>query len=216
MLVNSRCIDSLRELIQIAREIDRRNPSICRFTSERTLYIGTKTFAHVEEAKGIPLAENLMHLAGVAKIQLIGHLLVVTRTEDREWPDLAREIEAILTGYLISDQVLTREEVQEQMMLIGKNTKEKIQYLFDTQINPGVAEHGGAVQIVDIRDRNLYLRLHGGCQGCGAADFTLRQNIETIVRRAVPEIDQIIDLTNHSAGTNPYYQGSDSRMPSLN
>jgi Fe-S cluster biogenesis protein NfuA len=206
----------MREHIQITRELDRRNPSICRFTSERTLYIGTKTFTHVEEAKGIPLAETLVHLPGVAKIQLIGHLLVVTRNEDREWPDLARKIEAILTAYLNSDQSLTPEDVQEQMMLIGKNTKEKIQYLFDTQINPGVAEHGGAVRIVDIRGRNLYLKLHGGCQGCGAADVTLRQNIETIVRRAVPEIDQIIDLTNHRAGNNPYYRGPDSRMPSLN
>jgi NFU1 iron-sulfur cluster scaffold homolog, mitochondrial len=205
----------LRELIQIATEIDRRNPRICRFTSDRTLYIGTKTCTHVEEARGIPLAENLMQFPGVAKIQLIGHLLVVTRTEDGEWSDLANEIEATLTAYLISDQALTREDVHEQMMLIGKNTKEKLQYLVDTQINPGVAEHGGAVQIVDIRDRNLYLRLHGGCQGCGAADFTLRQNIETIVKRAVPEIDQIIDLTNHGAGTNPYYQKTDSRMPAL-
>jgi NFU1 iron-sulfur cluster scaffold homolog, mitochondrial len=205
----------LREHIQIATEIDRRNPNICRFTSERTLYIGTKTFTHVEEAKGIPLAESLVQTRGVARIQLIGHLPVVTRTEDREWPDLAREIEVILTAYLVSDQALTREAVQEQMMLMGKNTKEKLQYLFDTQINPGVAEHGGAVQIVDVKDRNLYLRLHGGCQGCGAADFTLRQNIETIVRRAVPEIDQIIDLTNHRAGTNPYYQKTDSRMPAV-
>jgi NFU1 iron-sulfur cluster scaffold homolog, mitochondrial len=206
----------LRELIQIATEIDRRNPRICRFTSDRTLYIGTKTFTHVAEARGIPLAEDLIQLPGVAKIQLIGHLLVVIRTEDGEWSDLANEIEAILTAYLISDQALTREDVHEQMMLIGKNTKEKLQYLLDTQINPGVAEHGGAVQIVDIRDRNLYLRLHGGCQGCGAADFTLRQNIETIVKRAVPEIDQIVDLTNHGAGTNPYYQRPDSGLRSLN
>ena len=157
-----------------------------------------------------------MQLVGVARIQLIGHLLIVTRTEDREWPELIREIEAIVTAYLISDQALTREEVHEQMMLIGKNTREKIQYLVDTQINPGVAEHGGAVQIVDVRDRNLYLRLHGGCQGCGAADFTLRQTINAIVKRAVPEIDQIIDLTDHRAGANPYYQAPDSRMPSLN
>lgn len=203
----------MREHLKIAREIDRRNPSICRFTSERTLYIGTKTFTHLEEARGIPLAEKLLRLPGVARVQLIGHLLVVSKTEDREWPELAREIEAILTAYLISDQALTRETVQEQMMLMGKNTKEKVQYLVDAQINPGVAEHGGAVQIVDIRDRNLYLRLHGGCQGCEAADFTLRQTIETIVRRAVPEIDQIIDLTNHSAGTNPYYRRPDSPVP---
>lgn len=203
----------MREHLKIAREIDRRNPSICRFTSERTLHIGTKTFTHLEEARGIQLAEKLLHLPGVARIQLIGHLLVVSKTEDREWPELAREIETILTAYLISDQALTPESVQEQMMLIGKNTKEKVQYLVDAQINPGVAEHGGAVQIVDIRDRNLYVRLHGGCQGCEAADFTLRKTIETIVRRAVPEIDQIIDLTNHRAGTNPYYRRPDSTVP---
>src|SRR5437667_6089106 len=205
----------MTEDIQITREVDRRDPKTCRFTSERTLYVGVRTFTDLEEAKAMPLAESLMHLTGVARIQLIGHLLVVTRTEDREWTALAREIEAILTAYIISDQALTREDVQEQMMLIGKNTKEKVQYLVDTQINPGVAEHGGAVQIVDIRGGSLYLKLHGGCQGCGAADFTLKQGIETIVKRAVPEIDQIIDLTNHSAGTNPYYQGHAHR-PTLN
>jgi NFU1 iron-sulfur cluster scaffold homolog, mitochondrial len=202
--------------IQITKEVDRRDPRICRFTTERTLYVGVKTFTDGDEAKGMPLAESLIRLSGVARIQLIGHLLVVTRTDDGEWIDLANEIEAILTAYLISDRALTREDVQEQMMLVGRNTKEKVQYLVDTQINPGVAEHGGSVQVVDIRERSLYLRLHGGCQGCGAADFTLRQGIETIVKRAVPEIDQIIDLTNHSAGTNPYYQRPDLHRTSLN
>ena len=206
----------MTEDIQITREVDRRDPTICRFTSERTLFVGVKTYTDVEEARGTLLAETLMSLTGVAKIQLIGHLLVVTRNEDREWTNLAKEIEAILAAYMISDQALTREDVQDQMMLIGKNTREKIQYLVDTQINPGVAEHGGAVQVVDIRGRSLYLKLHGGCQGCGAADFTLRQGIETIVKRAVPEIDQIIDLTNHSAGTNPYYQRPDLHRTSLN
>ena len=75
-------------------------------------------------------------------------------------------------------------------MLIGRSTKEKVQYLIDAQINPGVAEHGGAVQVVEVKDGSVYLRLHGGCQGCGAADFTLKQGIETIVKRAVPEIQQ--------------------------
>ena len=65
------------------------------------------------------------------------------------------------------------------------------------------------MQVVDVRDGGLYLRLHGGCQGCGAADFTLKQGIETIVKRAVPEIDHIIDLTNHGAGMSPYYLRSD-------
>jgi len=191
---------------KITMEVDRRNPMVCRFTSSRTLYVGTKKVASARDATGLPLAEKLICLAGVEKLQLIGHLLVVTRTAERDWTDLGKEVESVLTSYLISGDALTPDDVQEKMMLIGRNTREKIQYLVDTQINPGVAEHGGSVQVVDVRDRGVYLRLHGGCQGCGAADFTLKQGIEKIIKRAVPEIDQIFDLTNHCAGVNPYYQ----------
>lgn len=157
-----------------------------------------------------------MNTIGVEKLQLIGHLLVVTRTAEREWNDLGPEIECILTSYLISGQALTPDDVQDQMMLIGRNTKEKVQYLLDTQINPGVAEHGGSVQVIDVKDGGVYVRLHGGCQGCGAADFTLKQGIETILKRAVPEIQQIIDVTNHDAGMNPYYRQPDLEQQTTN
>jgi Fe-S cluster biogenesis protein NfuA len=194
------------ENIQITSEVDRRNANLCRFTTTRTLYVGTKTIDSKDEAKGLSLAERLMCLPGTETIQLIGHLLVVTKNEDREWSELGREIESVLTSYLVSGEALRPDDVHDQMMLIGRNTREKVQYLIDAQINPGVAEHGGSVQIVEVKDDSVYLRLHGGCQGCGAADFTLKQGIEAIVKRAVPEIQQIIDLTNHGAGLNPYYR----------
>jgi len=192
--------------IQIINEVDRRNPEICRFTSERTLYVGTKTIANADEAKGLPLAESLVCIPGVAKIQHIGHLLVVTKSLDKQWSDLATEIESVLMAFLISGLALSAAEVNDRMMLSGRNTKEKVQYLIDTQINPGVAEHGGFVRLVDVNGDTLYVKLGGGCQGCGAADFTLRQGIETIIKRSVPEIHQIVDVTNHSAGLNPYYK----------
>src|SRR5260370_7873117 len=134
------------ENVQINSEVDRRNPRICRFTSSRTLYVGAKTVSNVDEAKGLPLAEKLICLSGVEKIQLIGHLLVVTRTADREWTDLGSEVESILTSFLISGQALTPDEVQKKMMLIGRNTREKVQYLVPTQINPAVPKHGGPLQ----------------------------------------------------------------------
>lgn len=193
--------------LHIDSEVDRRNQCVCRFTSSRTLYVGTKTVAGRDEAEGLPLAERLISLTGVEKIQLIGHLLVVTKSDEREWPELGREIGSVLTSYLISGEALTADDVHDQMMLIGRSTREKVQYLIDAQINPGVAEHGGSVQVVEVKDDSVYVRLHGGCQGCSAADFTLKQGIETIVKRAVPEIQQIIDLTNHEAGLNPYYRG---------
>jgi Fe-S cluster biogenesis protein NfuA len=197
------------ENIEIISDVDLRNPEICRFTTVRTLYVGTKTVTNLDGAKGLPLAERLVCIPGIAKLQLIGHLLVVTKTLERPWQDIGKEIEAVLTEYLISGEALTPEEVHDRMMLIGRTTREKVQYLIDTEINPGVAEHAGAVEIVNVRDNSLYLRLHGGCQGCGAADFTLKQGIETIIKRAVPEIERIIDVTNHSAGINPYYRRPD-------
>jgi Fe-S cluster biogenesis protein NfuA len=191
---------------EIRSEVDPHNPEICRFTSERTLYVGTKTVANVNEAKEFPLAERLIGLAGVTKIQLIGHLLVVTKTVDKQWSEMGKEIEAVLTAFLISGLALTPEDVHDHMMLIGRSTREKVQYLIDNQINPGVAGHGGFVRVLDVSDGSVYLKLGGGCQGCGAADFTLKQGIESIIKRAVPEIQTIIDVTNHSAGANPYYR----------
>lgn len=81
-----------------------------------------------------------------------------------------------------------------------------VQDVIDRQINPGVGSHGGMVTLVDVRDGTAYLRLGGGCQGCAAVDVTLRKGVETAIRNAVPAIRAIEDVTDHRAGTSPYYQ----------
>jgi Fe-S cluster biogenesis protein NfuA len=82
-----------------------------------------------------------------------------------------------------------------------------IQALLDDEINPSVAAHGGHVDLVAVRDKRVYLRLGGGCQGCGMANVTLRQGIEVAILDKVPEIEEILDVTDHAGGTNPYYEG---------
>jgi len=83
-----------------------------------------------------------------------------------------------------------------------------VQEVIDTQINPGVASHGGHVALLDVKDDIAYIALGGGCQGCGMADVTLKQGIEVLLKEAVPEIRQVIDTTDHAAGKNPFYQPS--------
>ncbi|MGH7370976.1 MAG: iron-sulfur cluster assembly accessory protein [Candidatus Methylomirabilales bacterium] len=83
-----------------------------------------------------------------------------------------------------------------------------VQEAIDSQINPGVASHGGHVALLDVKDDIAYIALGGGCQGCGMADVTLKQGIEVLLKEAVPEIRQVIDTTDHAAGKNPYYQPS--------
>ena len=81
----------------------------------------------------------------------------------------------------------------------------KVQELLDSTINPAVAGHGGYVQLIDVRDNKVYLQLGGGCQGCGAADITLKAGIERLLKEELPEIEEVLDTTDHDAGTNPYY-----------
>jgi Fe/S biogenesis protein NfuA len=81
-----------------------------------------------------------------------------------------------------------------------------VQELLDTQINPAVAQHGGFVQLMDVQDDTVYLLLGGGCQGCGMVDVTLKQGIEVLIKEALPEIEHVVDTTDHAGGTNPFYE----------
>ena len=196
----------MKDQITITSEVDKRNAAVCRFSVNRTLHIGTASFNNVTEARDSLLAQKLFGIDGIARVQLIGHLLVLAKTADGDWEEIIKGVEAILDAYLISGFALSREQVEDRMMLMGRGLKEKIQYLIDNKINPGVALHAGFVELIDVKDNNIYIRLGGGCQGCGAADFTLRQGIEAIIRKEVPEIRQILDITDHAAGMNPYYR----------
>ena len=81
----------------------------------------------------------------------------------------------------------------------------KVQGLLDSTINPAVAGHGGFVQLIDVKDNKVYLQMGGGCQGCGAADITLKSGIERLIREELPEVEEVLDTTDHGAGSNPYY-----------
>jgi Fe-S cluster biogenesis protein NfuA len=192
--------------ITISSEVDKRNTAICRFTVNRTLHIGTASFDKYAQTEQSLLARKLFEIEGITRVQLIGHLLVLSKTPEQEWKELIKHVEEILQAFLVSGLALSQEQVEDRMMLIGRGTKEKVQYLLAHKINPGVAAHAGFVELIDVKDNNVYIRLGGGCQGCGAADFTLRQGIEAILRKEVPEILQVLDVTDHAAGMNPYYR----------
>ena len=81
-----------------------------------------------------------------------------------------------------------------------------VQEVLDRQINPGVGTHGGMVSLVEVKDGKAFMRFGGGCQGCAAVDVTLKQGVERAVLSAVPSVSAIVDITDHEAGANPYYQ----------
>ena len=82
----------------------------------------------------------------------------------------------------------------------------EIQALLDSQINPGIASHGGFVELLDVKDSQVFVRMGGGCQGCGMASVTLKQGVEVMIKQTFPQIEAVVDTTEHAAGQNPYYQ----------
>ena len=86
---------------------------------------------------------------------------------------------------------------------------QKTQQILDTRINPAVASHGGRGPLGDYRDGTVFLGMGGGCQGCGKAEETLRAGVEAMLREAVPEVEEIVDTTDHTAGLNPYFRSQD-------
>jgi Fe-S cluster biogenesis protein NfuA len=86
--------------------------------------------------------------------------------------------------------------------------KDKVQELLDSAINPAVSGHGGYIELIDVKDSTVYIRMSGGCQGCGAADVTLKAGIERMIFEEIPEITEVLDTTDHASGSNPYYAPS--------
>ena len=85
---------------------------------------------------------------------------------------------------------------------------QRVQDIVENQINPAIASHGGRAELVAVEEPVAYVRLHGGCQGCGMAAVTLHQGIEVAIRDNIPEIEQVVDVTDHASGENPYFEAA--------
>lgn len=88
--------------------------------------------------------------------------------------------------------------------------RRQIQELIEEEVNPFVAQHGGEIKLVDYFDKNVYIEMLGGCQGCAASTATLKQGVERILRENFgdEDINEIIDVTDHAEGDDPFYTES--------
>jgi Fe/S biogenesis protein NfuA len=91
---------------------------------------------------------------------------------------------------------------------LSGDVEQRVQHVLETVVNPSIAAHGGRADLAGVEDDTAYLRLSGGCQGCGLATVTLSQGIEVAITDAVPEIQRVVDVTDHASGDNPYFESA--------
>jgi len=82
---------------------------------------------------------------------------------------------------------------------------DKVTQLLEEVINPGLAQHGGFAALVGVDDTTVFLTMGGGCQGCAMSAATLRDGITASIYESIPEVTDVVDVTDHNAGDNPFY-----------
>lgn len=182
------------------------DPHVCKFIISHQIFPGGSVrCSSKEEAAGSPLLEALFAVDGIAQALVYGDTIVLVKDSGAEWPTLGAKIGPAIrqtlasSDKLISEDLTKRQPSEEQL-------RARLEELFASQINSAIASHGGRADLVDVKGTAAYITFSGGCQGCSASSVTLKQGIEQIVLQNVPEITQVIDMTDHAAGTNPFYK----------
>lgn len=179
----------------------------CKFVVDRQVFAGLRRFGSPEEAVGSPLAEALFGIPGVSEIIVSGNLVTVVKDSPAPWQVLGKSVGAAIRQALSAGgaAVAERAATTGAARFSDDELYERVNDLFEQEVNPMVARHGGRVELIDVQDAVVMLRMGGGCQGCGMASVTLRQGIEGMLRQSIPEVQGIVDITDHTSGANPYF-----------
>ncbi len=191
--------------VRVVAEPSARHANSCRFVVDPPVYPeGGAHFTAKDDAVASPLAEALFELGDVTEVLIAGNSVSITTEEGKDWKVYSETVagvirEQINSGFPAVSASFTKNLPASEVI------RERVQDVIDTAINPAVAAHGGVVSLLDVRGNNLFLEFGGGCQGCGMVSVTLKYGVERLLRERVPEIGEILDTTDHAAGTNPYY-----------
>jgi Fe-S cluster biogenesis protein NfuA len=182
-----------------------KDTSTCRFVVDRPVYPGGSVFfGSKERAAGSNLGEKLFAIEGVSSVLIQDNLVTVTAATGGNWMPIAKQVGATIRSVLSSGEHAVPDSVLSSIP-DSDTIKKRVQSILDQEINPAVAAHGGWVELIDVKKNEVFIRMGGGCVGCGMADVTLKQGVERSIRMAIPEVGAILDTTDHASGRNPYY-----------
>jgi Fe-S cluster biogenesis protein NfuA len=180
------------------------DPNVCAFHVDRPLFTGIASCMNKDMADGSPLFEALFGIDGIRQVMVSNATVTIAKSGDGEWQPLAKKIGAVIREKLIAGGDMIDPEFAKKLP-DSKELRAKVQAVLDADINPGLASHGGSVELIDVQGTAIFVTLSGGCQGCASASITLKHGIQQILQDKVPEVTEVVDVTDHAAGANPYY-----------
>jgi len=190
--------------IRIRAETSIADPDTCKFIVDRVVHPGGPfSFDRGATTDSSPLIARLFTFGDITHVVVAGSAVSVTKMPSASWENLRRPI-----GAEIRSQLQTGRPAIVEPPRTGRNDAQiraAIERLLEREVNPSIAAHGGRITVVDLSDGVLSIAMGGGCQGCASSAATLRDGFEMMARRVAPELDRIVDTTNHAAGPAPFY-----------
>lgn len=174
----------------------------CEFRLSAPLGETRAHYGRGDDCSAHPIAAAVFTVPGITEIDVNGTVLTVTKESKTPWVELEEQLAYALE---MNAYATPPPASHEDQALNDDELFEKVEEFFTSEINPTVAKHGGKVELIDIEDSMVIVRMMGGCQGCGMANVTLRQGIEAGLRKSWPVLKGIVDITDHASGTDPYF-----------
>ena len=181
------------------------NPKVMKFVANRAIIRGDSVeFMNLDEAKNSPLAIKLFHFPFVKEVFIARNFVSITKYEMMEWEDIVMELREFIREYLAGDGVVV-EEAQERVSPTETPTKAspeleeikpkelgeietRIVDILEEYVTPAVESDGGNIRFISYEEGKVSVLLQGACSGCPSSTVTLKQGIESILKKMLPTL----------------------------
>ncbi|WP_299289164.1 NifU family protein [uncultured Mucilaginibacter sp.] len=167
------------------------NPATMKFIVNKLLINGSADFATRESAEKSAFAKELFKFSFVNGVFFASNFVTVTKTEGSDWNDLEPILKEFVKG-AVESELSVQEKEQEVVAFEGDDAEIKIQQILHDYVRPAVEQDGGAITYKSFEDGVVTVELRGSCSGCPSSTITLKSGIESLLKRMVPEVTEVV------------------------
>ena len=184
------------------------NPATMKFVVNKLLVEGSSTIEYTDpdETENSPLAARLYNFPFVTQIFIAQNFITITKNEIIEWDDVVLELREYIQEFLNSGTPVfntpingtsekseaTKTEGSYKPMEPSTDLEKKIVDVLEEYVTPAVAKDGGAIHFHSFDSGQLAVVLKGACSGCPSSTMTLKNGIESLMTRMVPEVNEVV------------------------
>ncbi len=154
----------------------------------------SQDFPDQESAASAPLAQELFNFPYVKRVFYMSNFVTITKDESKEWEEIKYELKDYIKAYLEAEKPLLTDAVADGNEINEDDTEaeKKIKGILDEYIRPAVEQDGGAITFHSFEEGKVKVLLQGSCSGCPSSTITLKAGIENLLKRMVPEVQEVI------------------------